>query len=71
MHKYHAKRGTILDAEIFKVSEDVLGSSYKCNQYDTISIKLLNKESNSISAYANKGSIISALETFSTVISLS
>lgn len=69
LHKYQAKRGTILDAEIVKVKEDETGSSYKCTQYDTLNIKLLNKESNSISTYANKGSIISALETFSTVIS--
>jgi len=67
-HSYIAKRGGPLDVKINRVSVTERGSMYNCEKYD-ITVTLLHANNKGATDYQQNGSLISALETFNTVIS--
>jgi hypothetical protein len=68
IHNYQAKRGSSLDSEIIRYDVTDIASSYKCSKIPNISVTLLHKKNSDPLSYANKGTVISALETFNTII---
>jgi hypothetical protein len=67
-HLYNPKRGGILDSEISRIKTDNNSSTYKCDKFP-FTITLLHTK-NDINEYSNKGTVISALETYQTIIAL-
>jgi hypothetical protein len=68
IHNYQAKRGSLLDAEIIRHSITDNASTYRCTKITNISVTLLHRKDFDPLAYASKGTIISALETFNTIV---
>ncbi len=64
-HYYIAKRGSILDSEIYRIKIEDRASTYKCDKFP-ITITLLHTKS--INDYQDRGIIITALETYQTII---
>jgi hypothetical protein len=67
-HSYLVKKGGELNSEIVRIKKDQRCSTYKCDKLP-ISITLLHKDK-SIYEYQDKGIVISALETYQTIITL-
>jgi hypothetical protein len=67
-HSYTARRGSKLDCEISRLSDDDKCSTYKCEKFP-ITITLLHVKGG-INEYQEKGNIITALETYNTIITL-
>lgn len=65
-HTYQPHRGSLLDCEIERIKIEEEGSVYKCDKFP-ITITLLHTK-NGAQGYANKGLVISALETFQTIV---
>lgn len=81
-HSYIAKRGGLLDCEILRIKVTEKASTYSCEKFPII-INILHSHQNTqkdnysssgsdsfVSEYQDKGVIITALETFQTIISL-
>jgi hypothetical protein len=64
-HYYVARRGSILDSEIYRIKTEDKASTYKCDRFP-ITITLLHSKSKN--DYQDKGIIITALETYQTII---
>ncbi len=71
LHTYQAKRGSILDAEIIRFFSGFDSSDYSCPTIKNLKVTLLHKKNSDSLSYANKGTILSALETYSTIVVLS
>jgi hypothetical protein len=67
-HSYSARRGTKIDSEITRISDDEKCSTYKCEKFP-ITITLLHVKGG-IHEYQEKGSVITAIETYNTIITL-
>jgi hypothetical protein len=67
-HSYIPRRGGILDCQIerHEITEDA--SKYRCEQFPRLEVTLLHTDKGS-SEYQDRGVIITALETYQTVIS--
>ena len=66
-YSYNQKRGTLLDSEIKKFLCDNISCSYNCEKIPILNITLLNTKDDLLE-YQKNGTIISALETFHTII---
>jgi hypothetical protein len=64
-HYYVARRGSILDSEIYRIKTEDKASTYKCDRFPIIITLLHTKGKND---YQDKGIIITALETYQTII---
>lgn len=67
-HLYTPSRGGLLDYEIYRINKDNISSTYNCDRFP-FTITLLHTK-NDINEYSNKGTIITALETYQTIITL-
>ena len=67
-HSYNPIRGGPLDAEIIRIKSDKKSSTYKCNNFP-FTVTLLHTK-NSSNEYVEKGTVVTALETFQTIIAL-
>jgi len=67
-HNYQARNGGLLNSIITRIRMDDKCSTYSCDDYP-ITVTLSNKKSGN-SAYQDKGTIVAALETYQTVITL-
>ncbi len=70
LHTYQAKRGTILDAEIVRSFSGFDASEYSCPTIKNLKVTIIHKKGSDSLSYANKGTILSALETYSTIVLL-
>lgn len=67
-HSYVAKRGGPLDIKITRTDISQRGSTYNCENSFPITITLLHENGKSSNDYQPNGTLISALETFNTII---
>lgn len=65
-HLYNAKRGGLLDAHIERIDTTDSASTYTCDKLGLVITLLHTKEG--LNQYAPTGSVITALETYQTVI---
>jgi hypothetical protein len=68
VHSYTPRRGTGIDTPIERQNINQKASDYSCEKFDTCVVTLLHTKEGP-NQYQNKGSIITALETYQTVIS--
>lgn len=68
-HSYVARRGGPLDVKISRVDVTNRGSMYNCEKFD-ITVTLLHENNKGPTDYQPYGSLIAALETFNTIISI-
>lgn len=69
-HVFNVSRNSTLSQKIDIVSRDDEQTVYKAEVYPLI-ITLLNTKKNNVYQYQSKGTIISALETYQTIVSFS
>jgi hypothetical protein len=67
-HSYNPTRGGELDVDIIRVKSDKKSSTYKCNKFP-FTVTLLHTK-NIENEYVEKGTVVTALETFQTIIAL-
>jgi hypothetical protein len=67
-HSYNAVRGGPLDAEIVRIKCDEKASTYRCVKFP-FTVTLLHTKNN-INEYTEKGTVVTALETFQTIVAL-
>jgi len=67
-HSYNAKRNGPLACEITRANIGEKASSYKCEKYP-FTVTLLHGKKGA-SEYQSRGTVIAALETYSTIVSL-
>jgi len=65
-HLYNAKRGGLLDTRIEKIDTSSEASTYTCDKLGLVITLLHTKEG--LNQYAPTGSVITALETYQTII---
>jgi hypothetical protein len=68
-HEYNPQRIIYLDHPIVRTEINDDESIYSCDYHKDIKIKLIHKDKNSRTQYQETGNLLSALETFMTVIS--
>ena len=66
-HSYNPKRGGILDTTIYRNEKNEKTSVYNCDSLP-IKITLLHTPKMTVNDYQDKGTIISALETYQTIV---
>ena len=67
-HNYQSRREGLLNQIIHRFNKNENSSTYKCDTLP-LSITLLNRPNNN-NDYQNKGNIIAAIETYSTIITM-
>ena len=68
-HEYNPKRIIYLDKPIVRTEISDTESIYMCEYHKDIKIKLIHKDKKSRTQYQETGNLLSAMETFMTVIS--
>jgi hypothetical protein len=69
-HGYQPKREGPLNSIITRTSVNKEASVYSCNEYPITITLLLDENDNNREEYKDRGNIIAALETYSTVITI-
>lgn len=67
MYSYVPKKGSILNSQIVKILCNTVSCSYSCSNLPILNVTLLNTKDD-VLEYQPNGTIISALETFQTII---
>lgn len=67
MYSYVPKKTTLLNSQIVKVVCNNVSCSYSCSEIPIINITLLNTKDDMLE-YQHNGTVISALETYQTII---
>ena len=67
-HSYNPIRGGPLDVEIVRIKTDEKASTYSCKKFP-FTVTLLHTKNN-LNEYTEKGTIVTALETFQTIVAL-
>ena len=68
VHTYTPTRGTLLDKSIIRINQASESSTYRCDSFP-INVTLLNTESD-MNEYQNRGTILNAIETYQTIITI-
>jgi hypothetical protein len=67
-HSYNPVRGGPLDIEIVRIKSDEKASTYSCKKFP-FTVTLLHTKNN-LNEYTEKGTVVTALETFQTIVAL-
>ena len=70
IHSYTPSYDTPLKASINRINVTKESSIYSCQSFPTISINLLHNNKKDKNTYQNEGTIVAALETYETILSI-